>query len=217
MDRFLEAPRIMFQVGPIPITETIVNSWALMFVMLVAAWAVTRRLERVPGTAQNVAEMVVDGLRDLVSTTMGQDKAGFTPYMGALALYLFLANAMGVLGVRPPTSDLNVTLGMALLTFLVIHMMGFRAKKAGYLKDFAQPMIVFLPLNILGELAKPISLSFRLFGNILGGTIILAMVYAAVPVAVPVPLHLYFDIFVGLLQSFIFVMLTMVFVALAME
>lgn len=217
MDRFLEAPRIIFQIGPVPITETIVNSWILMAVMIAASLVVTRRLTRYPGTVQNVVEMIVESLRDLVATSMGEDRTGFTPYMGALALYLFFANAMGVLGLRPPTSDLNVTLGMALLTFILIHMMGFKAKKTGYLKDFAQPVIVFLPLNILGELAKPVSLSFRLFGNILGGSIILAMVYSSVPVAVPVPLHLYFDIFVGLLQSFIFVMLTMVFVALAME
>lgn len=217
MERFLEAPRVLFKLGPIPITETIVNSWALMVVMIAVAWAVTRRMDRIPGTAQNAVELVVEGIKNLVATTMGEGRTGFTPYMGALALYLFLANAMGVLGVRPPTSDLNVTLGMALLTFLMIHFMGFKAKKVGYLKDFAQPMVLFLPLNIIGELAKPVSLSFRLFGNILGGTIILAMVYSLVPVGVPVPLHLYFDIFVGLLQSFIFVMLTMVFVALAME
>ncbi len=217
MDRFLEAPRVIFQVGPIPITETVVNSWIVMVVMAVVSWAVTRRLSRSPGSIQNMVEMVVESLKELVSSTMGERANGFAPYMGTLALYLFFANASGVLGLRPPTSDLNITLGMALLTFILIHMMGFKAKKAGYLKDFAQPVILFLPLNILGELAKPVSLSFRLFGNILGGSIILAMVYASVPVAVPVPLHLYFDIFVGLLQSFIFVMLTMVFVALAME
>ncbi len=217
MERYLEAPEVLFQIGPIPITETIVNSWGLMLAIVAVAWVATRRLERLPGRVQNLAELVVEGVRSLVATTMGEGRVGFTPYMGALAVYLFLANAMGVLGLRPPTSDLNVTLGMALLTFVMIHMMGFQAKKIGYLKDFARPLALFLPLNIIGEIAKPVSLSFRLFGNILGGAIILAMVHSLMPVGLPVPLHLYFDIFVGLLQSFIFVMLTMVFVALAME
>jgi len=217
MERWLEAPRVLFRIAGLPITETVVNAWAIMAFLLIAGLVLARSLTLNPGKRQVWAELLVNGLRGLVESAMGRDKVGFTPYMGALALFIFFANISGLLGVRPPTSDLNVTLGLALLTFVLIQFYGFKSRGLGYLKGFAEPIFLFAPMNLMGELARPVSLAVRLFGNVLGGSIIMALIYSILPVALPVPFHLYFDLFIGLLQTFIFVMLTMVFVALAMD
>jgi F-type H+-transporting ATPase subunit a len=152
---------------------------------------------------------------------MGKKFSNFAPYVGTIILFIGVANISGLLGLRPPTADLNTTMGLSLMTFILIHFMGVKSKGlGGYLKGFLDPMPFLLPLNILGELATPISLSFRLFGNIVGGLIIMTLVYQALgnfAVLVPAVLHAYFDMFAGLLQSFIFAMLTMVFVSLASD
>lgn len=229
-------PRVIFEIpilDGIPVTETVVNTWIIMLVLVGLSILGTRTLALVPRGRQNVAEMVVEVLNTLTRQTMGDDKMGFAPYMGTLFLILLFMNLLGLLGLRPPTADLNTTLALAIMTFCMIHYFGARTKGLGtYLKGFTEPFVFLLPLNIMGELATPISLSFRLFGNIVGGLIVLALAYggltslsgslglAAFPIlqgGIPVVLHLYFDVFAGVLQTFIFVMLTMVFVSLAME
>ncbi len=161
---------------------------------------------------------------------MGEDKIRFAPYIGTLMMYLAFANLAGLLAVRPPTADLNTTLALALMTFFLIHFNGLRSKGLlGYLKGFIEPFPMLLPINILGELATPISLSFRLFGNIVGGMIIMSLIYTALggaltiggigflQLGIPAVLHVYFDLFSGLLQTFIFAMLSMIFISRAMD
>ncbi|MDW7671193.1 MAG: F0F1 ATP synthase subunit A [Bacillota bacterium] len=229
-------PKVIFELpflDGIPVTETVVNTWLIMLVLVLLAILGTRTMKLVPKGRQNVAEIIVDVLNKLTAQTMGEDKMGFAPYMGTLFLMLLFMNLLGLLGMRPPTADLNTTLALAIMTFCMIHYFGARTKGLGkYLKGFTEPFVFLLPLNIMGELATPISLSFRLFGNIVGGVIVLALAYggltslstalglSAFPLfqtGIPVVLHLYFDVFAGVLQTFIFVMLTMVFVSLAME
>ncbi|MBF8983760.1 F0F1 ATP synthase subunit A [Lutibacter sp. B2] len=224
--------RIIFEIGGIPITETITNTWMIMIALVVFSWFATRNLQKVPKGLQNFIEAVVDGIYKLTEQTMGKDKVGFAPYIGTLMIYLIFANLSGLIGLRPPTADVNTTMGLALLTFVMIHFFGMKTKGVkNYLKGFLEPFWPMLPLNIVGELATPISLSFRLFGNIVGGLIIMSLLYGglaslsstlgiSIPVfqaAIPAPLHLYFDVFAGVLQSFIFAMLTMVFVSIAMD
>lgn len=229
-------PKIIFELpflDGIPVTETVVNTWLIMLVLVVLSILGTRAMKLIPDGRQNVTEIVVDALNKLTAQTMGEDKMGFAPYMGTLFLMLLFMNLLGLLGLRPPTADLNTTLALAIMTFCMIHFFGAYTKGLGtYLKGFTEPFVFLLPLNIMGELATPISLSFRLFGNIVGGVIVGALAYggltslstalglSAFPLfqgGVPVLIHLYFDVFAGVLQSFIFVMLTMVFVSLAME
>ena len=229
-------PKVIFELpflDGIPVTETVVNTWLIMITLTVLAILGTRTLEMVPRGRQNVVEAIVDVLNKLTLQTMGDDKKGFAPYMGTLFLMLLFMNLLGLLGLRPPTADLNTTLGLAVMTFCMIHYFGARSKGlGGYLKGFAEPFVFLLPLNIMGELATPISLSCRLFGNIVGGVIVLALAYGGLtsfsamlglsgfPIlqgGIPVVLHLYFDVFAGVLQTFIFVMLTMVFVSIAMD
>lgn len=211
------APKVIFYIYGLPITETITVTWIIMAVLLILAWLGGKNLERIPRTFQNIMEIIVDGINGLTKSTMGEDKMFFAPYMGTLALYLVVANLSGLLGFRPPTADLNTTFALSILTFLATQYFGLRSKGFDYLKGLAEPFVLLLPLNIIGELANPISLSFRLFGNIVGGLIIMSLIYSVTPIVVPVLPHIYFDVFSGLLQTFIFVMLSMVFISGAMD
>ncbi len=228
--------KILFEIpilGGIPLTETVVNTWIIMAILTIFAVFATRRFDKIPRGIQNVVEAIVDVINKFTAQTMGEDKKGFSAYMGTLFLFLLLANLFGLFGLRPPTADLNTTFALAIMTFLIIHTNGVRRKGAKkYLKGFLEPFPAMLPLNIIGELALPISLAFRLFGNIIGGVIIVGLLYGGlaslsgmlgitfIPVlqaAIPVVFHLYFDLFAGVLQTFIFVMLSMVFISMAMD
>jgi F-type H+-transporting ATPase subunit a len=162
-------------------------------------------------------EIAYLALRKLLYDTMGSGptREKILPYIFTLALYLPVANLLGLIGLAPPTSDYNVTLTLALITFVMTQYYGLRTNGlGGYVKGYFEPLPFLVPLNIVGELSNPISLSFRLFGNILSGGIIMGLVYSALNWLAPIaaPLHLYFDVFAGLIQTFIFIMLTMVFV-----
>ena len=152
--------------------------------------------------------------------TMGEHNNGFAPYMLSLGAFLACANLSGLLGFVPPTSDYNVTLALALITFAMIHFFSVKTKGiGGYLKQYTEPIAILTPINILGELANPVSLSFRLFGNILSGMLIMSLVYQGLGLIskfiIPLvawPLHGYFDVFSGMLQTFIFLMLSMTYI-----
>lgn len=214
------------------ITETVINTWIIMAVLVIVSIILTRNMKLVPEGKQNVAEIIVTMLTGLVGSSMGKDKIGFTPYMGTLMIYIMIANLWGLIGLRAPTADLNTTFALSILTFFLIH--GFAIKRkgvGGWIKgQFLEPVAVLFPLNVISEIATPVSLAFRLFGNIVGGMIIMTLVYSAlgsilsgilpIPIfmlGIPAVLHAYFDVFAGVLQSFIFTMLTMVFVSMAMD
>lgn len=225
-------PKIIFEFSNgLVITETVVNMWIIMAILIIGSLILVRNFQRIPKGAQNFTEMLVDTVYKLTEQGMGKGKQGFAPYVGTLLIYLVFANLWGLTGFRPPTADVNATFALAIMTFFMIHFFGFKSSGLGYLKGFAEPIPFMLPLNIISELATPISLAFRLFGNIVGGLIIMHLLYGAlislsgaiglsIPVfqlGVPLALHVYFDVFAGVLQSFIFVMLTMVFVSMAMD
>jgi len=220
----MEGPKIYGYILGLPLTETLVNTWIVMAIILVMCYLLTRNMKKVPGKAQVIAETIVTVMDNLVAQTMGKDKMGFAPYMLALIMFLAISNTAGIYGLRSPTADLNCTVALALMTFFMTQFFGLKAKGlGGYLKGYLEPMPFLLPINIIGELANPVSLSFRLFGNMLGGLIIMGLLYSALTgfmffaVAIPIPFHFYFDIFSGLLQSFIFTMLSMVFISMAMD
>lgn len=208
------------------ITDTIVSTWIIMGVLILLAIIVKlsiKNYEKVPKGFQNFIEIIVSGMNKLVENTMGAKNKSFAPYFGMLFIFILISNLSGLVTLRPPTADVATTLAMAIITFGMIQFFGMKEKGLfGYIKSFFQPIWALFPLNVIGELANPISLGFRLFGNILGGTIILALYYTLIPwavlkVGIPVLLHGYLDVFAGILQAFIFVMLSMTFVAGAME
>lgn len=219
------APGITFTAfgTQIYIHDSVVNSWIIVILLSILSIVVSRKIKKAsieekPSGLLHVMEIFVETIESLVKTTMGPTRIGFAPFIGTLALYLACANLFGLLGFTPPTSDYSVTLALAIITTVLIHFFGIKTKGIGsYLKGFFEPIPLLFPINLLGELATPISLSFRLFGNILSGVIIMSLVYSALnsismfitPFVAPI-LHAYFDLFSGLIQTFIFIMLTMV-------
>lgn len=171
---------------------------------------------------QNIVEILVEAVNNLVKDTMGEKNMGFAPYIFTIICFIAVANLLGLAGLTPPTSDFSVTFSLALITFFTTQIMLFKTRRGlgGYLKSFGEPFVLLTPLNVIGELSNPVSLSFRLFGNIMSGGIIMTLLYSALgyfaPIVTPV-LHGYFDVFAGLLQTFIFAMLTMIFISGATE
>jgi F-type H+-transporting ATPase subunit a len=224
------------------ITESMINSWIICSVLILIALLIRiaiRDPKKIPSGVQNVVEFLVDALDKFAISTMGPKGKSFGSFYGSMIIFIMVCNISGLfLGpsigppaegatrvlidfMRPPTADFALTFALALITFMMIQ--GFAMKEKGilkWLKSFTEPMWPLTPLNIIGELANPVSLSFRLFGNILGGTIIMGLYYSVTPwiaYIAPAPLHVYFDLFAGLLQAFIFVMLSMTFVGSAMD
>ena len=215
----------------IEIHPEIINSILVVAFLCIIAIIIGKKAEKQdwktpPTGILRMGEIFVEGVTGLVESIMGKGRRSkaFAPYAGMLILYLATANLLGMIGLTPPTSNYNVTLSLALITFVIIHTMAIKTNGLGsYLKGYFEPFPILFPMNLLGELATPISLSFRLFGNILSGVIIMTLIYNGIealsgfliPVIAPV-FHVYFDIFSGLLQTFIFTMLSMVFINNAM-
>ncbi len=199
------------------ITGSVVVTWGIIVFLLVLSILTTRNMKMVPGVLQLFMELILAGVHWMVDSTMGSHRRSFAPYLLALALYLLVANLTGLVAIRQPTADLNTTFALAGITFFLVQVNGFRAKKLGYIKSFFQPIPFMAPMNFISELALPISLSFRLFGNMLGSMIIMLMLYSFMPILVPIIGHGFFDVFAGVIQMFIFVMLTMTFITLAMD
>ncbi len=205
------------------IHDSVFNAMMVAVFLLIVGFIVKKMIEKAdykkpPKGFLNIVEIYVTFIEDLVDSTMGKGRRGFVPYMGSLFLFLVFSNLLGLTGLTPPTSDYNVTLALAMMTFILIHFFNIKSNGIGeYIKGYFAPYAFLFPINLLGEIATPISLSFRIFGNILSGSIIMTLVHAAlnsVSVILEIPLsavlHIYFDVFSGLLQAFIFVMLTMV-------
>ncbi len=231
----MEGPKIIFTIpifGGLPITETVVLSWFIIALVFVLCRVLTYRMKKIPSRRQAVAEKLVELVEKLVRNTMGEKFMRFSPFIASLFAFSLFGSLISLLGLRPVTADLNTTMSWALLTFILIQVERLKAKKLkGYLKSFVEPVPFMLPLNIISELSTPVSMGFRHFGNIAGGMVITSLLYGAlaslssmlflpVPllqVGIPAILSIYFDLFTGFLQAFIFCMLTMVFVSSAAD
>lgn len=168
-----------------------------------------------PGVLQNIAELAVEMLDNMVYGSMGKKGDPFRNYMGALFAFILVSNLSGLLGLRPPTADYGVTLALGLITFTIVQFNNVRYNKFGAVKELFQPVLFLFPINLIGEIAVPISLSLRLFGNVLAGTVIMGLIYGLLSKVAffwPGALHGYFDVFSGAIQTYVFCMLTMVFI-----
>lgn len=204
------------------VPDTIVNVWIVVILLILFAFVVNSKIKKanakeIPSNFLNIVELLVEASEGLVKTTMGPQNMSFSPYILTLIVFLLVANLFGLLGFSPPTSDYSVTFSLALITFVLTQYWKFKnsGNLFSYLKGYTEPMALLTPLNIIGDLANPISLSFRLFGNVMSGGIIMALIYEGAGFVAPViaaPLHAYFDVFSGVLQTFIFTMLSMIFI-----
>ena len=169
-----------------------------------------------PSTFILLVEFFKETVDGLVKSTMGENNIGFAPYIFTLFIFLIVSNLLGLVGLDSPTANYSVTLSLALVTFFMSKFFSIKTSGiGGHIKGYFEPMALLSPLNIIGDLANPVSLSFRLFGNILSGGLIMTLIKSGFSYISPfilAPLQIYFDIFSGVLQAFIFTMLTMVFV-----
>ena len=213
----------------LPITETMRNAWIVMAFILFLCIFLTRRMEKIPKGKQALAEKAVIMIDNLVDSTMGQGCRAFSPYIATLLMSSLFGSLASLFWMRPVTADLNTTLGWAIMTFILITYNKIRyGGIGGYVKSFFEPIFVMAPLNLLSEVATPVSMSFRHFGNMAGGLVISTLMMGALEVLsnailgfLPVPLlqigipgvlSLYFDCFTACMQAFIFSMLTMAYV-----
>lgn len=205
--------------GGIPVPESVVVTWGIMAFLVVVSILCTRHLKKVPGKAQLVAETYVGFINNFTKNTLGEEHwRGFAPYFGTIGLYLGVANMVGIIGVTPPTKDLNVTAALALMSCGLIYGSSFRIKGLkGGLHKFLEPIPLLLPINLMEVIIRPLSLCMRLFGNVLGAFIIMELIKIVIPAVVPMALSMYFDVFDGIIQTIVFVFLTALFTAETIE
>lgn len=205
--------------GGIDVGESVVVSWIIMAVLVLLSIVLTRNLKvENPGRGQLLLEMAVGGLHGMVNGMVGETGKRYVPYLMTVLVYIGFANVIGLFGFKPPTKDLTVTIALAGMSIVLIEFAGIREKGTKkWLKSFAEPVAIMTPFNILEILIKPLSLCMRLFGNVLGAFVIMELIKNMVPIALPVPFSLYFDIFDGLIQAYVFVFLTSLFIKEAIE
>ncbi|MFR3250831.1 MAG: F0F1 ATP synthase subunit A [Eisenbergiella sp.] len=202
------------------ITTTHICLLIVLLVILGFAFAANRAMKHaseVPGGFQNVVETIVEKLDGMVKAVMGKSAVKFANYIGAIFIFILICNFSGLFGMRPPTADYGVTLPLGLVTFTLIHYNKLKHKKLkGALADLCDPWPIWAPINLIGYVAVPISLSLRLFANVLSGVVMMALVYGLLQVIAigwPAVLHVYFDLFSGAIQTYVFCMLTMTYLA----
>lgn len=197
--------------------EVMIMTWIVIFSLLCFGFLATKKKSLLPGPLQVVGELFVTHLFALTEDALGEELSKkYAPLICALFMFLLLSNWLGIIPhLEEPTKDLNTPLSLGIMGFCIAHYAGIRAKGLkAYLKGYCEPMFIMAPLNIIGELAKVISISFRLFGNIMGGAIIILVVsYLTFSIITPPFLNAFFGAFVGTIQAFVFTMLTVVYIA----
>lgn len=202
------------------ITTTHVSMLIVMAAIIVFALIVRAKLkapDETPGLLQSGVEIAIEMLENMVSGVMGTDAAKFVNYIGSIFIFILISNISGLFGLRPPTADFGVTLPLGIMTFLIIQYQNIKCNKLGAFTGLFEPLPFLFPINLIGEVATPFSLGLRLFGNVLSGTVIMALFYGLVPIllkigVIPAVLHAYFDVFSGCIQTYVFCMLTMTYV-----
>ena len=205
--------------GGIPVAESVFVTWLIMAVVILLCAIFVRNLKVTnPGKWQLLLETAVSGIYSFFEDILGEKGKRFIPYLMSVGIYIGIANLIGILGFKPPTKDINVTASLAILSIILIELSGVLAKGGrGWLKSFAEPMVVILPINILEIFIRPLSLCMRLFGNVLGSFVIMELLKMVVPAILPAVFSCYFDIFDGLIQAYVFVFLTALFIKEAID
>ncbi len=213
------------------ITESQVNSWLVMIAIFGLCLFLTHGLNaEKPTKRQHIAELIVEKVQAMVDTNMGEYFSGYAPFIVAILALSAFSSLISLVGLFPPTSDLNVVMGWAILVFILITYYKLKGGVFSYLKGFTEPLFIMAPLNVLGEVATPVSMAFRHYGNVLSGVVISVLLSAALQglsslvlgwlpgvfgeipflqIGIPAVLSVYFDVFSGCMQAYIFAMLTM--------
>ncbi|MBM4464362.1 MAG: F0F1 ATP synthase subunit A [Chloroflexi bacterium] len=211
-------PYVVFTIFGIPVRRTVIVTWMMMAVLTILAYLTSRRMSLKPKGWQRLVELGIEALEGLISRTIGRPGEEFLPLVGTLILFIATANLSGLVpGLSSPTSDINTPFALALVVFFAVHYYGIRQQGlAGYIKLLAGPVFVSLPLELMGHVSRVISLSLRLFGNMVAGTVIVAVLYGLIPLIIPIPLLL-FNLLIGVLQAFVFTLLSIVYIGQAVK
>jgi F-type H+-transporting ATPase subunit a len=211
-------PHVLFTVGPLLITNTLLTSWIAVVLLVVFALVATRKMSLVPTGLQNVAETIVEALLNMSEQAAGPSARRFLPLVATLFLYILFANWIGIFpgvgsiqALRSANSDLSITAAMAIIVFAYVQWTGLRANPKAYFLKFIWPIPI---LELITEFSRPLSLALRLFGNIVAGFILVEVMLQAVPIVVPA-VFLALELGVGLIQALIFAILTLAFLSLA--
>lgn len=220
MEHLAPTPVFQFTIAgyEVTITNTIVNTWIIMAVVVIACIILTRNLQIVPKGPQLVLEAIVNFVNKFFDGTLGSEGKAYYPYLASVLLFLAVSNTIGFFGLTPPTKDINVTASLALMSIILIQVCGIRKKGVGgWLHSFLEPLPLITPINVLELGIKPLSLCMRLFGNVLGAFIVMELLKGVCALIVPVPFSCYFDLFDGLIQAYVFVFLTSLFMKESLE
>ena len=201
------------------ISESVVVTWIIMAVLVLASILLVRNLKvENPGKVQLALESAISWASDFFEGIIGKENRRYIPYLITVLLFLGVSNTIALLGFKPPTKDLNVTAALAIMSMCLIEFSGIRKNGLKHwVKHFASPVPVVAPIMILEVVIRPLSLCMRLFGNMLAGFVVMELLKTLVPLLIPIPVSFYFDIFVGLLQAYVFVFLTALFMNEDME
>ena len=207
---------VVFQLGSVPITKPVVITWGLMAVLALGSRLLTTRLRVRAGRAQTALELLVTTIEGQLGEVIPDGGRSYLPLLGTMFLFLVVANVSGIVpGVQAPTAHLETPAALAVVVFLSVQVAGFRRHGfLGYVKEFARPSIFLLPLNLLSEITRTFSLMVRLFGNVMSGEFIIAIVLGLAGLIVPLPL-MGLELLTGLIQAYIFTTLAAVFIAAA--
>ena len=205
--------------GGIEVAESTVISWVIMAIIMILTLVLTRNMKvENPGKLQVGVEYVVESLQNIVRGIVGHEGERYVPYLATVLVFLGISNVFAVTGMKPPTKDLNVSAAVALMSIVLVQIASIRQNRVkGWLTGFAKPMAAITPINILELGIRPLSLCMRLFGNVLGAFVVMKILEHLVPVIVPAVFSLYFDFFDGLIQAYVFVFLTGLFIKEAIE
>lgn len=206
------------------ITTTTISMWIVTIIILLVGVLANRALKNagdVPGTFQNALEYAYEMLQKMADSILAGNAKRFVNYIGTIFLFILFCNLSGLLGLRAPTADYGVTFLLGMVTFFIVNYQGIKNRKMRHFTSLFEPTPILFPINLIGELANPLSISLRLFANLLSGVIIMGLWYGMMPllvnIGIPAALHIYCDLFSGCIQTYVFCMLTMVYINDKME
>lgn len=204
--------------GGIPVPDSCLVSWIIIGVVVLLSIILTHNLKKVPKGKQCLLEIAVNWMNNFFLDTIGPHGKKYLPILETFLIYIGFSNIIGIFGFVPPTKDINVAIALAVMASVLIQITAV-IEKGGkrWAKSFVEPMPAMLPMNLLELVTRPLSMSMRLFGNVLGAFVVMELIKICIPAGVPVPFSLYFDIFDGAIQAYVFVFLTSLFMAEAIE
>ena len=205
--------------GGIDVLESVVVTWIIMAVIMIVSLIMVRNLKvRNISGRQAAVESAFSFVYNFFLDLLGEEGKAYIPYLITVMVYLLISNMIGLLGFKPPTKDLNVTASLAVMSIVLVEAAGIRKKGVkGWIRGFAEPLPAVAPINVLEIFIRPLSLCMRLFGNIMGATVVMALIKNLLPLIVPLPFSGYFDIFDGAIQAYVFVFLTSLYIKEAIE